>query len=628
MLISIHTKRKTYGVEIQTTRVFDLARLGLEASSWVAEMLVQLADRSLSSLPHDTQVTHLHNALGILSSRVRWLAFANQRGASLNVSVVANGFRLMEDELRAVGIAATMQRAHSGQLRQFAIRHFRTLGIPRIERIKSYFRSSVPRSVQRPRQLISDEITGVQPPISALSHSSVKDLREKVRERLELDFRLISAACATEFSEFERLSSYCSNLLQQEVDDVVWGWVERSARGQQLTAVERRHFQLATTRELEIAYVKVLHTALAVGARTADKLIVRRSGPLVDRITNGAQLTVLGGGMPQLVRASSVGAFGTVIAAFLIIKMRAGWNVGAVLELTENDVERVRDGFRVQGFKSKTDDFTPEWIARDGDEIASRAIEFLLGRLKKMREFGWVQGLGHSLWLSPPARPGDRVQMYRGWSLALRSFCDRHGLRRFSAEQVRNQALAIESLKVGGLEASRRVAGHVRLKTTAQYVDQLILQRLNSAVNLEFQRKLESSVEFRIDSSQLRPEERNDDLLYSVGDGSSCANPHSAPRADMALNGVCRGHECHAEAGCPNRKIVVNSDRVEELVRTIAFYERHWKRLLDENEDLFRVSHFPRFMFVMALEGIVRRSPYRSFLKAATDALNGRLNEQ
>lgn len=502
------------------------------------------------------------------------------------------------------------------------------MGIPRIERINSYFRSSIARSVQRPRQLISDEITGGQPPISALSHSSVKDLREKVRERLELDFRLISTACAAELSEFERLSSYCSNLLQQEVDDVVRGWVERSARGQQLTAVERRHFQLATTRDLEIAYVKVLHSAMAAGARTTDKWIVRRSVLLVDRITRGARLTVLSGGVPQLVRASAVGTFGTVTAAFLIIKMRAGWNVGAVLELTENDVERVRDGFRVQGFKSKTDDFTPEWIARDGDEIASRAIEFLLGRLEKMREFGWVQGLGHSLWLSPPAWPGDRVQMYRGWSFALRSFCDRHGLRRFSAEQVRNQALAIESLKVGGVEASRRVAGHARLKTTAQYVDQLILQRLNSAVNLEFQRKLESSVEFRIDSSEHRPEERNDDLLYSVGDGSSCGNPHSPPRADMVLNGVCRGHECHTEAGCPNRKVVVNSDRVEELVRTIAFYERHWKRLLDENEDLFRVSHFPRFMFVMALEGIVRRSPYRSFLKAATDALNGRLYGQ
>nr|WP_314707595.1 hypothetical protein [uncultured Comamonas sp.] len=443
---------------------------------------------------------------------------------------------------------------------------------------------------------------------------------------MELDFRRISAACAAEFSEFERLSGYCSDLLLQNVEDVVRRWVERSARGQPLTPAERRHFQLAPTRDLEIAYVKVLHSALAEGTHTARKWIVRRSVQLVGRITHGAQLTLLGGGVPQLVRASSVGAFGTVMAALLVIKMRAGWNVGAVLELTENDVKRVRHGFRVQGFKSKTDDFTPEWIATDSDEIASRAIRFLLGRLEKMREFGWIQGLGHSLWLSPPAWPGDKVQMYRGWSFALRSFCDRHGLPRFSAEQVRNQALAIESLKVGGLEASRRVAGHVRLKTTALYVDQLMLQRLNAAVNLEFQRKLESSVEFRLDS-QHRPEERNDDLLYSVGDGSSCINPRSPPREVMALNGVCRGHECHTEAGCSNRKVVVNSDRIEELVRTIAFYERHWKRLLDENEDLFRVSHFPRFMFVMALEGIVRRSPYRSFLKAATEALNGRLNE-
>lgn len=626
MRISVNTKRTVYAVETRFIRFFDLKRLGLEAQGWVGEMLAGLSHLSRISELHDTQICNLQRVLRALSS-AQWLVFANQPTTNLNVSVIAQGFRVLEAQLKVASFTTGTQGTYSREVRQFALQHFRKAGVPRIERINSYFRSSLGRSSQRPRQLISDELTGEQPPLSAMPHSSVKDLREKVRERLELDFRLISAACEAELSEFERLSSYCSSLLQQEVKDSVRGWIERSARGQQLTAIERRHFQLASTRDLEIAYVKMLYSALGTGPGIATRWVVRRADKLVGRLTHAAQLTFLGGGLPPLVRASVVGGFSTMIAALLVIKMRAGWNIGAVLELTENSVQRVKEGFRVQGFKSKTDDFTPEWIAADADKIASCALRFLIGRLESMRKIGWIQGAGHSLWLSPPIRAGATVQTYRGWSAGIRSFCDRHGLSRFSFEQVRNQALAIESLKVGGLEASRRIAGHVRLKTTALYVDQLLLQRLNAAVNLEFQRKLESSVEIRI-APEHRAEGRDDDLLYSVGDGSSCSNPRSPPREAMALNGICRGYECHAGPGCPNRKILINSDRIEELVRTLAFYERHWQRLLNENEDLFRVSHFPRFMFVIALDGIVRRSPYRSFLTAATKALKVALNDQ
>ena len=156
----------------------------------------------------------------------------------------------------------------------------------------------------------------------------------------------------------------------------------------------------------------------------------------------------------------------------------------------------------------------------------------------------------------------------------------------------------------------------------AHYQDQLVMQRLNSSVNLEFQARIASSVAYRFDSSGWSDAEFDRmDLLYPIGDGTSCANPSKPPSDDQLDGETCSAKLCHQGGGCPQRRIVINEARIEEVLRTARFYNGHWKRLLDENEDAFHEHHMPSLALNFSLVRVLERGPYRHVVKRVDRAL-------
>jgi len=83
---------------------------------------------------------------------------------------------------------------------------------------------------------------------------------------------------------------------------------------------------------------------------------------------------------------------------------------------------------------------------------------------------------------------------------------------------------------------------------------------------------------------------------------------------------LCLAHKiqdrphCHEDGGCPNRRLVVDRERVEEAVLTRRYYDANWNRLYAENPKAFAEIHVPRLEFNMYLIEYIKKGPYRHLI--------------
>lgn len=152
------------------------------------------------------------------------------------------------------------------------------------------------------------------------------------------------------------------------------------------------------------------------------------------------------------------------------------------------------------------------------------------------------------------------------------------------------------------------MAGHSGFATIGGYIDHLVTRRINSAVNLEFQRRWELEHASSINYTDC------DDAGSAIGDGSSCKDIKQAPDEDWMNAGVCDAQNCHIDAGCENRVLRINSDRIREVALTRRYYEINWQRLYAENPEKFVKTHVPRLEFNFCLYEYLKKGPYRSLL--------------
>jgi hypothetical protein len=372
-------------------------------------------------------------------------------------------------------------------------------------------------------------------------------------------------------------------------------------------------FRASDLADLEACYLKILRNDLRSNLERGP--VIRDlplSRELVQRVPKNALLSRY---VRYLVYGAQFGTFLTVVAAAVLLQIHTGWNFSSVLALEQDCIKRIDGNVEIQSFKERTSDFTPISLVTAKDTHALMAIEFLETRLDEMKRFGLVLPSEKRLWLNANRARFKRPEGFHGWGDALKKLQTKHDLPLFSFEQLRVQVLAAAATARGGLEAARHMAGHASISTTAHYLDQLILHRLNSSINLEFQARLERSAEIRMSDDWTPGMRSSEDLLYAIGDGSSCQNPYEPPDATQLQGGICSAKRCHAEGGCANRRLVIDADRIEEALRTSRFYEENWKRLLLENEGSFNQVHLPSFLFNIALLGVVERSPYRHVVR-------------
>lgn len=599
-----------------------LQRYHITKDGWSNEFLAWHAERSALSAMALPTFECLKKTLELLASDPLWKSVTSIEIEVLRAADLVQLFRRLDELVHPLSIATATKKKIAYSLRlllkQFFIQHEKFIEPARLHGAYRRMQYQEPP----PRPLISDMVSSSnagEKPLGAIQHESVADLKRKTKQLLRDDLESIRSACALEIKKFETHAA----------------WVLKH-RELSLTLTEVALIQHAFLLKGSESNKKLLHISDEklfayychyVHSRPIKRLPHRDSFAGAERLLEYAQRvfgTRIYARFQQLLYLPYLGDSRLLVACILTLQMRTCWNISAVLSMNTDGIKIRGNDYVIQAFKKKTDDETPVVVVSTQDSQAHWALTFLIARLEELKKFRWVESSENSIWLKGTfyGGGGPSVKFFPG-NLMLRKFQEKYVLKYFSYDQVRTQALALIYVESGGIEAARRAAGHVSISTTAHYLDQLLLNRLNSSLSLEFQRRLDSSIRYMSNlPDAVAPNQFWDgktvtaEFFSPIGDGATCVDPASPPVDTWLEHGMCGARYCHQDGGCKNRVIHIDADRIREIAETTLFYEKNWHRLANENLPLFEAVYAPALLFNFALSGVIDKGPYGYLLRA------------
>ncbi|WP_082221624.1 hypothetical protein, partial [Herbaspirillum chlorophenolicum] len=445
-----------------------------------------------------------------------------------------------------------------------------------------------------PRSLISDVTDksldpDLAAPISALSHKDAKDLVVKTRERLEYDLVTIQDACVRELETCkairERLialgKTKCSRGMVNLVADML------SAEKYPLKGHQAAVGELSTDM-LFAGYQKVIaRDGLAKVERPYSPVFWKNKNRLEDFLGAGEKHLVGPGSRIHYLPYRMIAP--ELVAAFVLLLSYTAWNGHTLQAMGADDVVVKGDWVTLKGYKGKIDSFVTDAHLDIKQPGLKLAIDLILWNRKQLIKLGFLPKNSQLLWCTWSTYYGPIEFQYVGFQDGLKKFQKAYSLPSFSLDQVRPQVMAYESLKGKNPDHVRQLASHKKLSTTGHYLDQILMRSLNSAINLEFQRRMENTVIFRLAEKDsafeplVRMKHVDLRLLTPLGDGSSCRNPAEPPDEEFMIGNMCDGNRCHVGEGCENRMVVIDMENLAALIRKRRFYRMNWRRLEAKN---------------------------------------------
>ena len=477
----------------------------------------------------------------------------------------------------------------------------------------------------KPRKLISDTKdlnapNELRPPVDALPHNSAIELIEKTEARISHDLEKIRIACINELQNWEKLRRKLVSLGKQKFNEENIALATKSLRSHKSCQREVSDFRKTADSETILGLYQHLirEHELAKLSRPYNPLFWESQDRLkhVMAADNHYMLSQMHRihYLPYRIVSNEL------VAAFVLLLTYTGWNSMSLINMTVNDIEISDREISLQGYKSKTDDHTPRVYLDSSHKHARQAINLLLWNRDQLIKLGFLNNDEEHLWFTWSTCYKALKHQYIGFQNALENLQKQHKLIKFSLEQIRAQVLAHESVKSRDPEYVRRVAGHNSLSTTGHYLNQILLRRLNQAISLEFQRRLENTVTFRLSKNEEAFASKTDKryvdlgLLTPLGDGSSCTDPTAPPDKAFISGNLCDARQCHTNSGCKNRRIIIDYERLQELVRKRHYYLRNWQRLENENASAFEHFHIPAILFTLGLYDYILSGHYRHLL--------------
>lgn len=588
----------------RTTLECTLAEIEGTAESWLWKALEFASTTSKTKEYFRNEISAPLRLFRDLSTLKEWQQLATLPPHAITMEHIVAIFELIEDATERVpSWSPDTRAASSSYTRSIVLRYFKAWGLPRIENIRTRFKSRLQPHAPSHRRLISDlpSPADSEPihPVGAIPHRSLEALKEATRAALQGVLDQICDCAISELDLVDAARPRFDAFLAERADDGLIRMLQVAA--QQRSTNIPRQLRKASIQSVARACLELRHRYAAEGFRlprgteVADYLGQRLGRPR-------AQLPIVFFPLGTQMRP--------VLACLLLLQRHTGWNVNVVLELTTQGLSSRKPPLELQSFKTRVGKPSSIVLVETKDTHVIRALDFLHERLELMKSYGWLSPNETRLWLADGSARSGRAAPYANWGHELHKFQDAHGLPKFSLEQMRTQVLCLRG-ETGGIEAMRDLANHKSIATTGGYAYQLLLYRKNEAINLEFQRRLEREISYRSDGDATPA------LLRPIGDGTSCANPEHPPLDDYLKNGVCNAVACHVDGGCPNRRIEISKSRIEEAVRTSEYYRHNWIRLLEANRAEFERFHLSSMVFNHGLLSVLEAGPYRDFLASA-----------
>ncbi len=599
--IVIKTKITRYTEASFRTVVFD-AKTHLGPSSWLHSALLQKARESeLRPLNHP-DCNGLRDVLRLLTALPEWHVVTKQQAYEVRADAIKSVYRKFE-QLHYAG-ELTRAAANKYSIARTFIREYLVNVAKNINcsTLKNYSPDHVTKNESRGTiSDMLDEHSDIPEPIAALTHSTIADLKDKSIKKRDATLTRLKDACQIDIQKYKENCKWLSEI-----------------RNIELPRIEILQMRLQLPKAKNSRYKSFEEyppdTYLSLQLQAADiaiKELPGESRQLKFLYTSelkcqfGHKFPFSQPWLLSLALYEQIGDSTTFHASLLLIQLATGWNISSVLSLQSNDIAEHESGLIIQSLKSKVDGDTPPVLIRHSDEATIFAIRFIQKRSKYLNLIG-IKTNGYLF--KGSIRSGSKVPDILGLK---KKFQSRHDLPPYSWEQVRNEILAYNKA-AKGLETSRRVAGHAGFENIHTYTEDIGERELSSAINLEFQRRLEKGIRKALESDQIDGESPN---LTSIGDGSKCIDPEFPPDSTWLDGERCNAKHCHED--CRNRKIVIDEEMFAEVAFTKIYFQSAAERLIVQNQEAFLERHWPHMLFSITLERILSDGPYAHKMKSA-----------
>lgn len=630
--VKISTHATKHGKTYYTTLSATLLDLKLPNSGWIFDQLQILQSTSQEKSLLRSDLDLYIKSIKILSSNEDALALLIMPAEQVGRAEVTKLFLFLEQLLSEFSTTPRVRQVCSHIFRKIVLKCAQKQRLKEdVTRINIGFRTKLGGSFP-PRQLISDlknlELdSDLAAPVGALTHTDVRELLRKAEFRLERDIEQIREACLKQLEICNRLRT---NLIELG---------EAKYEAAKVSAVESTLNQPKRMNNKAAEVIQDLSAAEHLGI--IQQLIRSHDLSRADRSINptfwfnerlfsayllGDQKNLIGQGYRLNYLTYRI-ITDEILACFVLLLTYTGWNSSTLIAMSVDDVRLEDNCVVLKGYKSKTDSYVADVYLDTKQRGCLEAIKLLLWNRVQLINLGFLPKSSKWLWCTWSLTYGPIKNQFIGFQDALRRLQAQYTLPKFSLDQIRPQTLAHASISMQNPEYVRQLASHKSLVTTGHYLDQLLLRSLNSAINLEFQRRLENTVQFRLaetdpffgDTINLKHVDLS--LLVPTGDGASCINPTSPPDENYMLGGICDGKRCHVGDGCSNRRLFLDENNLDALVRKRRYYLTNWRRLEQTNEKAFEKFHLPAILFTLGLYDYVKNSSYRHFLEAAEKGL-------
>ncbi|TCK96994.1 hypothetical protein [Paraburkholderia sp. BL9I2N2] len=604
----------------------DAGELGMTmAGTWVAAVLLALHGRSVTEGAISGDL--------LVFSKVLTLAGGDDVAKAILCKPIrtigrADVIRLFDKVEALISLvpswAGPTRAANSSVFRRFMAEEVpKALFAEDVSSHRRYFQT-VLRERHKPRATLSElpsVDSDIVDPIGAIPHERIEDLRETSLKRLMDDIEAVKDACTYDL-EF-------------------WSKVRNTMRTYARKAIPRADYRhivnfvndrvVAQKNMLTIWDFPIETVIGALGRFERNKRISRNllslcfDRLLQAKITSKLEIAEEECGavsIRQIAGLTICVNSREMVASFHILLIHTGWNADALLNMRINNLIPSENGYLIQGLKGKVDKRTQQVFVGPGDRGAWIAINLLIWNYHQLHGRGLIDADDERLWFCW-SRPSKKVMtQLTNMERPKRMMLARHRIEWFSDEQIRNHMLLLISMRRrNGLLDAQMVADHSYIGTTAHYADQLITKLLSSSINLEFQRRLDSTLKISLWGEhsefvkRLRFQKFDPNLAIPIGDGTLCVAPENPPNVDWLMDGICDAKRCHSGRGCANNRISVSASSVEELSRFVQYYKKNWRRLLADNDAAFREFHGPAMLFALAFMQFIQTGPYWEKLK-------------
>lgn len=460
--------------------------------------------------------------------------------------------------------------------------------------------------------------------IGHIGHTDLLDLRRQAEKSLRQRKDTIEGAAKSEIEAYEDTYAYQVALMAIELPDQIaaevddWITVKRAKDDRLLPSCTPNQFVAVVLRRLAENPPKLRSNGWPLGLRLPKSSLPWSTLPQAEQYRH--QFSMWPWFFVQQRLPTPV-----LTAIFILLLSHTGWNQGSIGSLTiENITPLPQGGYRLQGYKGKTDDDTPVSEIPRYMSAHCKAVELLLWNYRQLEQLGLIDG-------------ATEKRIWFGWQLdefkttthvvsdkRIDRFCVRHRIERFQPSELRPIKAALTYLPQRDLEAVRVLLGHVDLVTSSSYLENTLFFRLNEAMILEFQRRIEATLTYAEGGEALLirralPVRDVDKGLFLVptGDGGACTNIQDGPNSTMRQDEEpCEALACHSGLGCKHYRLMVNETTIEMALRSQLYYRSRWQLLYEQNRIAFSDLHLPRMLYMHVLLKLVLQQRPDIYAKA------------